>query len=36
MVRFLVAEATYSTGSEFVLDGGATAGQILDLPDESR
>ncbi|WP_067537993.1 SDR family NAD(P)-dependent oxidoreductase [Nocardia crassostreae] len=27
MVRFLVTEATYSTGSEFVVDGGATAGQ---------
>ncbi|MGY2039920.1 SDR family NAD(P)-dependent oxidoreductase [Nocardia gipuzkoensis] len=36
MVRFLVTEATFSTGSEFVLDGGATAGQVLGLPDESR
>ncbi|MGW4720783.1 SDR family NAD(P)-dependent oxidoreductase [Nocardia sp. NPDC004260] len=36
MVRFLVTEATYSTGSEFVLDGGATAGQVLGLPDDSR
>ncbi|MEV6562083.1 SDR family oxidoreductase [Nocardia sp. NPDC051756] len=27
MVRFLVTEATFSTGSEFVLDGGATAGR---------
>ncbi|MEU7766607.1 SDR family oxidoreductase [Nocardia sp. NPDC049190] len=36
MVRFLVTEATYSTGSEFVLDGGATAGQVLGLPNESR
>lgn len=27
MVRFLVTDATYSTGSEFVLDGGATAGR---------
>lgn len=26
MVRFLITEATFSTGSEFVLDGGATAG----------
>ena len=26
MVRFIVLDATYSTGSEFVLDGGATAG----------
>lgn len=31
LVRFLVSEATFSTGSEFVLDGGATAGQILPL-----
>lgn len=28
MVRFLVTEATFSTGSEFVVDGGATAGQV--------
>ncbi|MTE14288.1 SDR family NAD(P)-dependent oxidoreductase [Nocardia aurantiaca] len=27
MVRFLVTEATFSTGSEFVVDGGATTGQ---------
>ncbi|MEU7143948.1 SDR family oxidoreductase [Nocardia sp. NPDC046473] len=27
MVRFLVTEATFSTGSEFVLDGGTTAGR---------
>lgn len=27
MVRFIAMEATYSTGSEFVLDGGATAGE---------
>ncbi|QLY28566.1 SDR family NAD(P)-dependent oxidoreductase [Nocardia huaxiensis] len=35
MVRFLVTEATYSTGSEFVLDGGATAGQtpVLAAPE---
>lgn len=26
MVRFIVTEATFSTGSEFILDGGATAG----------
>ena len=33
MVRFLVVEATFSTGSEFVLDGGVLAGQttVLDL-----
>jgi len=26
MVRFIVADATYSTGSEFVVDGGAATG----------
>ena len=31
MVRFLLTEATYSTGSEFTLDGGALAGQFLEL-----
>lgn len=35
MVRFLITEATFSTGSEFVLDGGATAGQVLNLPAAS-
>ncbi|MEU4813713.1 SDR family oxidoreductase [Nocardia fluminea] len=29
MVGFIVTEATFSTGSEFVLDGGATAGASL-------
>jgi 3alpha(or 20beta)-hydroxysteroid dehydrogenase len=32
MVRFVVAEATYSTGSEFVVDGGATTGTALTVP----
>ncbi|WP_036508970.1 SDR family NAD(P)-dependent oxidoreductase [Nocardia aobensis] len=32
MVRFIVSEATFSTGSEFVVDGGATTGQVLNLP----
>ena len=31
MVLFLVADATFSTGTEFVVDGGVTVGQILDL-----
>ncbi|MGZ4555336.1 MAG: SDR family oxidoreductase, partial [Mycobacteriaceae bacterium] len=35
MVRFIVFEATYSTGSEFVVDGGATTGVVLASPDES-
>lgn len=34
MVRFIVCGATYSTGSEFVLDGGCTAGFTLAVPDE--
>lgn len=29
MVVFIVAEATYSTGSEFVVDGGATTGSMV-------
>ncbi|GAA4291846.1 glucose 1-dehydrogenase [Actinokineospora soli] len=34
MVLFIAAEATYSTGSEFVVDGGAVAGSLLvaDVP----
>ncbi|MFJ2666366.1 SDR family oxidoreductase [Nocardia fluminea] len=32
MVGFIVSEATFSTGSEFVLDGGATAGASLVVP----
>ncbi|AXY49921.1 3-alpha(Or 20-beta)-hydroxysteroid dehydrogenase [Rhodococcus ruber] len=31
MVRFVVTEATYSTGSEFLVDGGATTGTVLNL-----
>lgn len=31
MVKFLFTEATYSTGSEFVIDGGAVTGQVLPL-----
>ncbi|MGW4093516.1 hypothetical protein [Nocardia sp. NPDC004750] len=34
--RFLVTEATRRIGSEFVLDGGATADPVSRLPDESR
>ncbi|WP_327117477.1 hypothetical protein [Nocardia sp. NBC_01730] len=32
MVGFIVTEATFPTGSEFVLDGGATAGMALTVP----
>lgn len=33
MVRFIVCEATYSTGSEFILDGGCTSGFAHPVPD---
>lgn len=31
LVLYLVADATYSTGTEFIADGGATVGQTLDI-----
>lgn len=31
LVLYLVADATYSTGTEFIVDGGATVGQVLDF-----
>ncbi|GAA3760339.1 SDR family NAD(P)-dependent oxidoreductase [Salinactinospora qingdaonensis] len=34
MVRFIATEATFSTGSEFVLDGGTTTGTTLPLPQD--
>lgn len=34
LVRFLFSEASYSTGCEFVIDGGATAGAVLALEPE--
>lgn len=34
MARFMMCEATYSTGSEFVVDGGAVTGQVLEMPEE--
>lgn len=34
MARFIFTEATYSTGSEFIVDGGAVTGQILSLPTD--
>lgn len=33
MVRFMVLEATYSTGSEFVVDGGAVTGRMPEPPE---
>ena len=31
MLRFMLTEATYSTGGEFIVDGGAITGQVLPL-----
>jgi 3alpha(or 20beta)-hydroxysteroid dehydrogenase len=31
MIRFMLAQASFSTGSEFVVDGGAVTGQVLAL-----
>ena len=33
MMLFIAADATYSTGAEFVIDGGLTAGRELELED---
>lgn len=33
MVRFMLCEASFSTGTEFVVDGGAVTGQVLPLPE---
>jgi 3alpha(or 20beta)-hydroxysteroid dehydrogenase len=33
MLLFLLADATYSTGHEFIIDGGAVVGQILNTPE---
>ena len=34
MAAFMFTEASYSTGSEFVVDGGAITGQVLKLPTQ--
>ncbi|GAA1703199.1 glucose 1-dehydrogenase [Microcella alkalica] len=34
LALFLAADATYSTGTEFIIDGGATVGQALQPPQE--
>ena len=34
LLLFMAADATYSTGSEWVVDGGAVLGPVLDLPEE--
>lgn len=33
MVRFMLLEATYSTGGEFIIDGGSATGQVLPLSE---
>ena len=34
LLMFMAREATYSTGSEWVVDGGAVFGPVVDLPEE--
>jgi 3alpha(or 20beta)-hydroxysteroid dehydrogenase len=34
LLMFMAADATYSTGSEWVVDGGAVLGPVIDLPEE--
>jgi 3alpha(or 20beta)-hydroxysteroid dehydrogenase len=34
LVLFLVADASYSTGCEFVIDGGQTAGTVIETPTQ--
>ncbi|MCH7585423.1 MAG: SDR family oxidoreductase [Acidobacteria bacterium] len=34
MMMFMAADATYSTGSEWVIDGGAVLGPVIELPEE--
>ena len=34
MLMFILQEATYSTGHEFVVDGGTIIGQVVQMPDD--
>lgn len=34
LMMFMAADATYSTGSEWIVDGGAVLGPVIDLPQE--
>jgi 3alpha(or 20beta)-hydroxysteroid dehydrogenase len=34
LLMFMAADATYSTGSEWVVDGGAVLGPVIDIPQE--
>lgn len=35
LLLYLLADATFSTGHEFIIDGGAVVGQVVDMPEES-
>ena len=34
MLLFILQEATYSTGHEFIIDGGTVVGQTIQMPDQ--
>jgi 3alpha(or 20beta)-hydroxysteroid dehydrogenase len=34
LLMFMAADATYSTGSEWVVDGGAVLGPVIDIPEQ--
>lgn len=34
LMMFMAADATYSTGSEWVIDGGAMLGPVVDIPQD--
>ncbi len=34
MMLFIVQEATYSTGHEFIIDGGSTVGSSVEPPSQ--
>lgn len=34
LMMFMAADATYSTGSEWIVDGGAVLGPVIDIPQE--
>ncbi len=36
LMMFMAADATYSTGSEWVIDGGAVLGPVIDIPQEEE
>jgi 3alpha(or 20beta)-hydroxysteroid dehydrogenase len=34
LLLFMAADATYSTGSEWIVDGGAILGPVFDMPEQ--